>query len=169
YKMQDLDEATRKKLDEKFNALVKNLQDGESSESQFIGKISDSSFVSDDIENLLAQAEKENEALMAQRNDVDQKIKILRDKLALGVENMDTESRSRLLSDLTRLEMILQQNENQFYKNQNDYRNIINSLKEEFFDFEHLESKLSESEARRLEEQRIFRQKLLAISVLVLI
>lgn len=169
YKMQDLDEATRKKLDEKFNTLVKNLQDGESSESQFIGKISDSSFVSDDIENLLAQAEKENEALMAQRNDVDQKIKILRDKLALGVENMDTESRSRLLSDLTRLEMILQQNENQFYKNQNDYRNIINSLKEEFFDFEHLESKLSESEARRLEEQRIFRQKLLAISVLVLI
>ncbi|HYF68909.1 MAG TPA: ATP-binding protein [Ohtaekwangia sp.] len=169
YQMQDLDEATRKRLDEKFNALVKNLQHGEPEESQFIGKISDSSFVADDIENLLAQAEKENEALVAQRNDVDQKVKILRDKLALGVENMDAESRTRLMSDLTRLEMILQQNENQFYKNQNDYRNIINSLKEEFFDFEHLESKLSESEARRLEEQRIFRQKLLAISLLVLI
>jgi signal transduction histidine kinase len=52
------------------------------------------------------------------------------------------------------------QNENRFYKNQNDYRSVINSLKQKYFDISELENKLSESEARRLEEQRAFRQKL---------
>jgi signal transduction histidine kinase len=80
---------------------------------------------------------------------------------------MDEETRANLLSDLTRLELILRSNESQFFKNQNDYRSIINALKEKYFDVTELESKLSESESQRLAEQRAFKQKLLiTLSVL---
>lgn len=101
--------------------------------------------------------------LEAQRTEFDEKIKIISNKLEAGIGTMDQETRNKLLSDLTLLEMLLKENESRFFKNQNDYRAIINSLKERFFDLSDLENRLSESELQRLEEQRIFRQRLLII------
>jgi signal transduction histidine kinase len=133
-----------------------------------VGKISDSSFVKDDLKNLLAQASQESQLLDAQRTDFENKIRIIQEKLDAGISTMDEATRQSLFSDLTRLEMILRQNENQFYKNQNDYRVIINALKEKYFDITELENKLSQSEAQRLEEQRAFRIKLfITLSILV--
>jgi signal transduction histidine kinase len=67
------------------------------------------------------------------------------------------------------LERLLIENESRFYKNQNDYRLLINAIRERFFEFEDLENKLSASEAQRLEEQRVFRNRLIGISGVVLL
>lgn len=159
--IKDLSEAEKKRVDNKFNQLVRQLEDSVRKSEVFVGKISDSSFVKDDLTYLLSQAREESEMLEAQRADFDEKIKIISNKLASGIGNLDQETRDKLLSDLTLLEMLLKENESRFFKNQSDYRAIINSLKERFFDFSDLETRLSESELQRLEEQRIFRQRLL--------
>jgi signal transduction histidine kinase len=118
---------------------------------------------------LLEQATQESKTLEAQRVNSEEKIKIIENKLASGISSMDDSTRSNLLSDLTRLEMILGQNEKLFYKNQNDYRSIINALKEKYFNISELENKLSQSEAQRLEDQRQFRQKLSITSSIIFV
>lgn len=168
--MKELDENLRKQVDDKFNELVFQLRDSlRRNEDAFVGKISDSSFVQDDIRNLLSQASEESLTLQTQRSEFDEKIRIINQKLEQGITNLDPETRSNLLSDLLALEQLLTENESRFYKNLSDYREIINSLKEKYFDFQTLESKLSESEAKRAEEQRIFRQRLIGISALVIV
>lgn len=165
YQMRDLSPEMKAKLDAKFNSLVKQLEDSviRVERTNFIGRISDSSLVAEDIKNLLEQVRLEGQMLEDQRTEFDQKIKLIQDKLTGGVENMDAATRARLLSDLTLLELLLRQNESLFFKNQNDYRQIIDGIKEKFFDLEHLENKLSESEAQRLEEQRVFRRQMMII------
>ena len=167
--IKDMSDEAKRKIDAKFNQLVVQLQDSiRRNNIGFMGKISDSSFVDDDIDNLLAQATQESKTLETQRVDFEEKIRIIQNKLASGISTMDETTRANLLSDLTKLEMILRQNENQFYKNQNDYRAIINALKEKYFDITDLENRLSQSEAQRLEDQRAFRQKLfITLSVLL--
>ena len=168
--IKDMNEETKLKLDAKFNQLIAQLQDSVLSRNTgFTGRISDSSFVNDDIKNLLEQATQESKTLEAQRVNFEEKIKIIENKLASGISSMDDSTRSNLLSDLTRLEMILGQNEKLFYKNQNDYRSIINALKEKYFNISELEDKLSQSEAQRLEDQRQFRQKLLITSSIIFV
>lgn len=161
--IRDLSEAQKKRVDNKFNQLVKQLEDSVRKTEVFIGRISDSSFVKDDLSYLLSQAKEESEMLEAQRADFDEKIKIITNKLESGIGGLDQQTRDKLLSDLTLLERLLKENESRFFKNQNDYRSIINSLKEKFFDFSDLENRLSESELQRIEEQRIFRQRLIVI------
>jgi signal transduction histidine kinase len=162
YQIKEMSKDARQKIDQKFNQLVTALQDSvRSKELTFIGKISDSSYVTEDIKDLLTMAEQEGKALETQRTQFDEKMQIIHRKLASGISNLDEKAREALLSDLTRLERLLVENEGRFYKNQNDYRNIINALKEKYFDVTLLENKLSESEAQRLEEQRAFRQKLI--------
>ena len=169
FNIKDMSEETKRRVDAKFNQLVAQLQDSvRRTNGGFIGKISDSSFVDDDLENLLSQAAQEGKTLENQRADFEAKVEIIQNKLASGFSTMDEPTRANLLSDLSKLDMILMQNENQFYKNQNDYREIINNLKEKYFDITELENKLSQSEAQRLEDQRAFRQKLfITLSVLV--
>lgn len=162
YSWSEFDDDIKAKLDVKLNQLVRRMQDSvKRQQTPFIGRISDSSFVSDDIRNLLDQARLESQTLEGQRREFDEKIRIINEKLAQ--ENLDPATRSRLLTDLSLLEKMLKENEDKFYKNQNDYRSILNSLKEKFFHIETLENKLSASEAQRLEEQRIFRQRLITI------
>ncbi len=159
--IKDLSETAKRRIDAKFNQLVIQLQDSlMRNEGTFMGRISDSSFVNDDIKNLLAQATQESQMLDLQRTEFDEKIQFIENKLATGISTMDEGTRASLLSDLTRLEAILRENESRFYKNQNDYRQIINALKEKYFDITVLENRLSESEKQRLAEQRAFRQKL---------
>jgi len=170
YPMNTLSEEARRKIDEKFNQLVNQHEDSlKIAGSEFMGKISDSSLVGDDIRNLLSQAQLENSTLDGQRSDFDEKIRIINDKLSSGIVNLDANSRQQLLADLTILEKLLTDNESRFYKNQNDYRQIIDALKGKFLDVENLETRLSESEAQRLEEQRVFQQRLVAAFVLVVV
>jgi signal transduction histidine kinase len=161
FSIKDMSEQSKRRIDAKFHELVSQLQDSlKRSSGTEMGRISDSSFVDDDIKSLLSQASRESEMLDRQRAEFDEKIAIIQNKLADGLSTMDESTRAKLLSDLMRLEAILSQNEDRFYKNQDDYRNIINSLKEKYFDIADLENRLSQSEAQRLEEQRAFRQKL---------
>lgn len=170
FPIKDMSEQAKKRIDAKFHELVLQLQDSiKQTDDAFIGKISDSSFVTDDIENLLSQASQESQMLDLQREEFDEKISIIQNKLTEGISTMDEGTRSNLLSDLTRLEAILSQNESRFYKNQNDYRNIIDALKENYFDVTDLEHRLSQSEAQRLEEQRAFRQKMFITFSILLI
>jgi hypothetical protein len=168
FPMKSLSKAAKESVDNKFYELVAQLEDSVR-RSQFIGKISDSSFVNQDVENLLSQATFENKTLKSQRAEFDRKIQLLNEKLSAGIENLDAETRTHLLGDITKLENILAENENRFYKNQNEYRYVINSLKEKYFNLEDLENKLSQSEAQRAEEQKIFRQRLVIIICIALL
>lgn len=160
YDMSGLDERTREKIDAKFYSLVGQLQQS-GKQKAFIGKISDSSFVKNDVENLLAQANYENTLLDNFRSDFDKKIQIINQKLSGGASTLKIPEREKLLSDLNLLEHVLEQNEDKFYKNISDYRIILSSLKNSFSDIQLLEEKLSTSELKRREEQKEFRIKIL--------
>jgi signal transduction histidine kinase len=167
--IKSMDAATKAKLDGKFNQLVTQLQDSASHKKDvFMGNISDSSFVSEDIKNLLKKATLEGQGLTTQKNEFDEKIRIIDQKLKKGLMNLDENTRATLFSDLIALEQLLASNESRFYKNVSDYRLIISGLKEKYFDFQKLENQLSESEARRLEEQLAFRKQIFAISLVVI-
>ena len=166
--MSALDDSTRARIDAKFNELVGQLERPEAQKA-FIGRISDSSFVRNDVENLLEQAKFENALMDNFRNDFDNKIKIINQKLTGGAATLKAPEREKLLNDLTTLEEVLQQNEDKFYKNISDYRIILKSLKASFSDIKLLEDKLSASEMKRAEEQKESRTKLLLATGLVLV
>lgn len=164
YEIEELDEETKRRVDAKFNALVSQMQDSLSKNAiSIINNISDTTYVQDDLKNLLLQAREENMILEGQQSQFEEKIEMVNDKLAQGFENMDNTARAGLLEDLNLLEKILTENENKFYRNQSNYRQMVNNLKDRFFNLEDLENKLSASEAQRLEEQRVFRQRLILI------
>jgi len=170
YQINDLSPAMRKSVDAKFNELMKALQDSvQQSQGSFIGRINNSTLVREDIANLVNQARQESETLTSQRDAFDEKIQIITNKLNTEIPNMDDKTRSEVLSELSLLERLLIENESRFFKNQSDYKRIINMVKEKYLNLTALEDKLSESEAQRLEEQRIFQQRLLGISAIVLL
>jgi signal transduction histidine kinase len=170
YHVSDLDEVVKKKLDAKLKNLVEQLDDPTNEgPNSFIGKISDSSFVSDDITHLLAQAALENRQLDQNKGDFDEKIQVIREKLETGIGNLNAETRAKLLTDLKRLEILLQENESKFYENQSHYRLILRSINENFFNYESLENRLSFVEAQRLQDQEIFRKKILTILAIVMV
>lgn len=164
YHVQELDDEVKQKLDAKLKTLVEQLGRSSTTEpASFIGRISDSSFVSDDIENLLAHASQENQELDQSKTNFDEKIQTIREKLETGIDSLNTETRQKLLADLRRLEQILEENESKFYSNQSHYRLILSALNENFFNYESLENRLSLVEAERLREQEVFRKRLLTI------
>jgi signal transduction histidine kinase len=173
YDRKKLTKVELQRVDDKFNELVSKLegaaQNQQPERQSFIGRISDTTFIAEDIRNLLQQARQESQTLTDQRTEFDEKLKIINDKLAQGLSNLDEPTRKKLLSDLELLERILNENESRFYKNQNDYRELINAIKDKYFNFEDLEHKLTASELQRLEEQRVFRQRLILISSIVLL
>jgi len=167
--MSNLSPEARARVDAKFRELVSQMQDSVSRRrSDFMAGISDSSLVAEDIHNLLSHATRENQALDINRTAFEEKINVITRKVTKGVTNMDEKARKSLLSDLDLLEAMLIENESKFYKNQNDYRDIISTLKDKYFDVRSLEEKLTFTEQRRLEEQRVFQQQLLTtIGILI--
>jgi len=166
--MKDLTPAERKKLDAKFHELV--MEDSVArSQSQFIANISDSSFVAEDIRNLLNHATLESDALQANRSEFDAKVQVISSKLEKGIANFTAEERKSLLADIDLLEKILIQNESKFYQNRSDYQEIINTLKQKYFDIQNLETRLSDSEKQRNEEQRVSRQRFVVISSVLIV
>lgn len=171
YHVSDLDDAVKRKLDAKLKDLVEQLDDPINNEghNSFFGRISDSSFVSDDISNLLAQAALENRQLDQNKGEFDGKIQVIREKLEAGIGNLNEETRVKLLTDLKKLEILLQENESKFYENQSHYRLILRSINENFFNYENLENRLSLVEAQRLQDQEMFRKRILTILAIVAI
>jgi len=166
--MSNLSDEARARIDAKFKELVGRMQTAEAQHTDFISSISDSSFVDQDIHNLLNHATRESQALDINRTAFEEKINVITRKLEKGFANMDESTRKSLLSDLDRLEAMLIENESKFYKNQNDYRDIISTLKDKYFDTQSLEQQLSITELKRQEEQRVFqRQILTALAVLI--
>ncbi|MEJ1240805.1 HAMP domain-containing sensor histidine kinase [Chryseolinea sp. T2] len=166
--MSDLDEATRKRIDERFHELIGELQP-RTRQNEFVSRISDSSFVKNDVENLLEQAKFESSMMDEFRQEFDDKIQVINKKLTGGTSALSATERENLLNDLGTLEEVLRRNEDKFYKNISDYRIILRSLKASFSDIKDLQDKLSASEIRRLEEQQEFRTKiLLAVTTLTL-
>lgn len=168
--IKSLNDDARIRIDAKFNQLVADMEDSVArSQNNFMGNISDSSFVTEDLKSLLNYATVESEALHTNRADFESKINVISAKLEKGISNLSEDERKNLLSDLDLLEQLLIQNESKFYQNQNDYRDIINTLKEKYFDIQNLETKLSVSEKEREEEQRIFRNRLIIASIILIL
>lgn len=170
YQIENFDEDLKRRIDAKFESLVARLQDSVKQDASiFAGNITDTTNVQNDIKTLLNHARLENQLLEQQKIEFEDKIKVINDKLEIGFENLNEDERAELLVDINMLERLLKANEDEFYKNQSNFLQVINSLKDKFFDIEELEGKLSVSEAQRLEDQRKFRQRLIAISAVVLL
>lgn len=168
--VKDLSEEARLQIEGKFNQLVAQMRDSVSkAEPEFMGNISDSSFVAEDIRSLVNHATLESGTLQTNRAEFQEKIKVIAGKLEKGIVNFTPEERKNLLGDLDLLEQLLIQNESKFYQNQSDYREIINSLRQKYFDIQNLETQLSDAERKREEEQRSFQQRLLGIAAVLLV
>jgi signal transduction histidine kinase len=165
-----LDDNTRAQVDEKFKQLVAQRQDSiRANQAIFLRDISDSSMVVEDIENLLKQAKAESNTLRTNREDFESKIVVISSKLRRGVINLTEAERKTLLQDIDMLEQLLTENESQFYENHNDYREIINALREKYLDIQQLQTQLSEAERLRDEQNREFRQRLVGIGTVVVL
>jgi signal transduction histidine kinase len=168
--MKDLSAKDRKRIDNKFHELVMQVEDSAArSKSPMLGTVTDSSFVTEDIQNLVAHTTLESEALQANRAEFDEKIKAISVKLEKGVANFSSVERLNLLADLDHLEKLLIENESKFIKNRNAYQLAIDELREKYFDIQNLESKLSDSEKQREEEQRKFSQRIFIIAGLLIV
>jgi signal transduction histidine kinase len=164
-----IDEDTQSRLDQKFEELLRNFNNKNIAESNdLLDRISDSTMVEEDIDNLLQQARKDNKSL-AQSQLLEGKIQMVREKLNIGFENMSEESKTNLLNEIEQLEDILENNKSVFNENLNIYLNIINELKRRFFDLQELESRLTASERERLKERKIYQQRLFIILAVVLV
>jgi signal transduction histidine kinase len=166
-----LGEEARAKIDAKFLELIAAQEDSiaTAQRSIYVRQISDSSRVADDIKNLLKQATAESKSLQLNRVDFQARIKVITSKLSKGVVNLSSDERKNLLADIDMLEKLLTENESRFYDNHNDYREIINALKEKYFDIQTLETQLSESKRQSEEERKQFRQKIAGIGAVVVL
>lgn len=164
YQFSNLDKATRDRIDAKLYSLMGKMLDSINVETEpLVTRISDSTFVSDDLRTLLRQAETEQKTLAELRTAFDAKIDLINRKLEGGIDQLDPLVRDQLWQDIARLEQILKENETRFYRNQSDYYSVLASMKESFFDITDLEEKLFNSEAQRIEEQQKFKRNILTI------
>jgi signal transduction histidine kinase len=159
----ELDEESRLKVDARFRQLVILHDDSIASGSTpvLVSNISDSSAIAEDVHNLLNYIGIETRIIESNRADFDEKIKIISGKLERGVANLTEQDKQLLLQDIDKLEELLAQNESKFNKNQQDYREIIDALRAKYFDIEELQSRLSKAEQQRLEEQKLFNQRMI--------
>lgn len=168
-RMNEFSEDARNRIDLKFDELLAAVEGSEPDSTSFITYITDSTVVENDLKNLLNEVKRESKRINSQKSEFDSKINLVREKLNVGFENLNDNARQELLSDLNLLEELLASNEYDFTENQSSYKAMITDLKNRFFDLEKLEGQLSISEQKRLEEQRIYKQRILAISALVLV
>jgi signal transduction histidine kinase len=160
-RMEDLTEEQKQEVDTKFNLLIQQIQQSASPTPDQSFVMSDSTEVTDDVKKLIKRAEEEGEELNNQKLEFDKQITALNTKLSKGIVNLDDNMRSRLLEDILLLEKLLMENRARFDRNQSEYRQVISSLKERYLNIQDLETKLTESEQLRLEQEKVFRQQLL--------
>lgn len=167
--MDNLREEDRRIVDGRFNTLMRAMQESLRAERPAQIYISDTSAVAEDIRLLIEQANRESQALENQRAEFEVQIGALTRKFSSGLVDLDSASRENLLNEIAVLERIIRENESRFTSNQGEFKRILDELKEKYFDISTLETRLSESETLRLQEQREFRQRILmALGVVAL-
>jgi signal transduction histidine kinase len=164
--MGNLNEDVKIKIDAKFNQLMAQM-DSLAKRASVMNSISDTSNIKNDIQSLKDQATLEGDIIQTSRLEFDKAIKIITDKLNKGVSNLSKEEWNGLLSDLDLLDQTLTENENRFTENQSYYHEMINNLKERYFDIKNLETRLSASERERQEQQRTYQQRLIIVGVIL--
>jgi signal transduction histidine kinase len=168
--MSNLGAEDRAVIDAKFRKLVAAKEDSiVAAQSRYVRRISDSSVVAEDIRNLVLQATLEEKTLDQNRADFESRITVITQKLQRGVVNLTSADRATLLQDIDHLEKILTDNESKFYQNHNDYRQIIATLKQQYFNIQNLESRLSAAEKQSEEDRRKFRQQMVGIGGVVVV
>jgi signal transduction histidine kinase len=166
--MDNIPDTVKSRIDTRFNQLLNELVKASAEENELLEPVGDTTTTAE-LRALIARATKEGKELERQRSEFDKRIAALGQRLSTGIANMDADTRNRLLNDIVLLENLLLENENRFRQNQDEYKQVISSLKEQYFDIQTLESKLSESEKLRLEEQRVFKQRLILALILGII
>lgn len=167
--IQKLNEDLRARLDEKFYVLMSQQIDSLGLMAQSpIGRISDSSLVSEDISLLIQQAQQEELALAQLKSAFDEKIALISSKLVGGGANMDPQSRQELLSKLEELDGILTANSLYFSTTNSEYHQILTSMRNQLLNIKDLEQQLTDVQLERLAEQRAFRNRLLLAGAVLL-
>lgn len=166
--LKKIDDRLQKKLNDKFRELLTQAESGQKAPG-YTKMITDSSRLNEDIVNLLMQARSDREIINAQRSEFDRSAQTIQEKLSEGIENLSESQRKNLIDHLSELEIILMENEQFFSENHEYYVSLLSMMKEKFFDISVLENKLTASEARRLEDQKRFRERILLISTLVVL
>jgi signal transduction histidine kinase len=162
-----MDDRVHDRINDKFRDLITRSRSGQGNLPGYTRMITDSSGLKEDMQNLLLQARSERELLNVQKTEFDRSTQTIQNKLAAGIHNLTQAERKELIADLGNLESILMQNEKYFSDNHEYYVNSLSMMKEKFFDISELENKLTASEARRLEDQKRFRERIILISSLV--
>lgn len=163
FKVGNFNEETTRRIDAKFYELIRNWADSLNSRKSenFLGKISDSSLVQSDVSMLIEQALREGKALTRIREEFDANVDALNEKLKGGGSNLSDSETQQILDDIAKLNEILKENEEQFYKNQAQFRNILSSLIVHLSSINDLEEKLNLSENQRVKQTKDFNKKLM--------
>jgi signal transduction histidine kinase len=176
YNLKKLNRAEQRQLDATFNSLLTRTQQSpktttsiSSEHPALIEKVSDSSLFSADIKNMATQARLENKIFDQRKTKWDSKIGLINKKLSNGSIRLDERARNELRGELSSLQNLLIENESRFFKNQNDYRLLINSIKAHFPEFQNLKEKLTINERQRLEKESIDQQRVLAFFALAIV
>ena len=165
--LKKIDERVQQRINEKFRELLSRSENSQTKLPIYARTITDSSQISDDMMNLLLKAQSDRELIRAQRKEFDQNAQTIQNKLSAGIENLSDAEKEALIKELGDLEKILMENEQFFSENNEYYLTLLSTMKEKFFDISVLEDKLTASEAKRLEEQKQFRKRIILISSLV--
>lgn len=164
--LRDLGVQQQQELNDVFAELVTFYQDSLKAELYSrVSDISDSSRVSDDLGTLIEQAQLERDIATELNRIFAEKIELINTKLASGGDNLSAEEREALISDITLLDEILQENEMIFTENQSEYRSILKSISANLLEIGQLEQLLNESEQQRREQREIYEQRVVFYSV----
>lgn len=163
FKVGNFNEETTRRIDAKFYELIRNWADSLNSRKSenFLGKISDSSLVQSDVSMLIEQALREGKALTRIREEFDANVDALNEKLKGGGTNLSDSETQQILDDIAKLNEILKENEEQFYQNQAQFRNILSSVTVHLSSINDLEEKLNLSENQRVKQTKDFNKKLM--------
>ncbi len=168
--IQKLNSELRTRIDDKFYQLMSQQNDtlGLFVSQSPIGRISDSSLVTEDISLLILQAQQEEAALSQLKFAFDEKIALISSKLVGGGANLDPQSRQDLLNKLEELDAILTANSIYFSSTWGEYHDILNSMRNQLLNIKDLERQLTDVQKERLEERKSFRNRLFIISMVLL-
>jgi signal transduction histidine kinase len=161
--MINLSDDQKKLIDNKFSEVYTALSDSLDNISAITGKISDSTLVVNDIIFLTEQAILESRSISRTREEFNEEIGRISEKITDGGGNLSDESRDDFLAQLARLDGLLVANEILFAQNQSYFKESLNDLKNKLLNIEDLEKQLSDAELQRLAEQEIFQRRLLII------
>ncbi len=168
--IQRLSDELRARIDAKFYALMSVASD--SIRAQFaqgsLGIINDSTLVLDDIAVLIEQARSEEQNLIRDRQQFDQQIEFINQKLQGGGGNLDEASRDDLLRKIQDLDRILTANSEYFARSANEYHQILTSMRNRLLNIKDLEDKLTDVQLQRDRERKNFREQLLIISLILI-